>query len=210
MHKEFRENYEEKLRLVVNSLIEDLEQKYKAMLAEHSAKGRLRSGDTIKRTMDFITDLNRIIYKETITHLSVLNLEFSNGLESTIQSIAQHSHLSYKKEALTYLENATTVGGKPQLYERMLPEVEATMSTHAAEFQNSLNAAVMQLKRNREMSTVIKALWATEATIAMVSLFTAGMWFKDPSGNYEPIIVGLGFVFTLIAIGIKIGAKKET
>jgi uncharacterized membrane protein YqaE (UPF0057 family) len=36
------------------------------------------------------------------------------------------------------------------------------------------------------------------------------MWFKDPSGNYEPIIVILALIIPLIAVFIKMGSKRVT
>ncbi|WP_101757984.1 hypothetical protein [Oceanicoccus sp. KOV_DT_Chl] len=210
MHPEIKENYVEKLRLATLDKIDELENKFKAMLALHSAKGRLGSGDTIKKTMDYIAQGNADLYQVTIDHLQSLKPEFHPQLEHEVQALAKSAQESFKTESLIYFQKSTEHARNPKLYERLLPDVEANMEAELAKFKNSLNAAVLQLKLNNHMPPFTKFLWGIEAVLLLISMFIAGMWYKEPTGNYEPILVILGLIIPLIAVGIKFGAKKAT
>jgi len=208
MHVEIKQNYQEKLRLVVDELTNDLDDKFKAMLSEHSAKGLIRSGDTIKRTMDFILESNAKLFQSVIEHMKELGLAYYPELESDIQSLAKLAQESFKKNALIRFQKSTELAGNPKLYERMLPELESGMATDLANFQNNLNAATVQLKFNNKMSPLTKVLWGLEAVLLSASIFIAGMWYKEPDGNYEPIVVGLTLMISFIGLGIKFSPKK--
>jgi hypothetical protein len=207
MHPEIKENYQEKLRLTVAEIISDLGDKFKAMLAKHSAEGMLKSGNTIKRTMDFIAEGNSQLFQETLEYLRSLDLTYYPQLESDIQGLAKTAQESYKTEAFTLLQKSTEHAGNPKLYERMLPDVESSMATDLAKFQNHLNATAVQLKLKHRKSLTEKFFWGFEGLLILTLMFISGMWYKDSTGNYEPIIVGLGLVIPLIALGIKFSGK---
>ena len=73
MNQEIEQNFKEKLRLILNDLIESLDRNFKKMLAEHSRDGLLGSGNTIRRTMDFISLENAKFYQEVINRASCRN-----------------------------------------------------------------------------------------------------------------------------------------
>lgn len=208
MHPEIKENFREKLRLTVADTISTLDVDIKAMLAKHAAEGMLRSGNTIKKTMDLISEGNARIYQETLQYVSSLNLAYYPEIENDIQGLARSAQESFKTEALPRFKKSTETAGNPQLYEHLLPEIESGMANDLAKFQNQLNAASVHLKLNNVMSPTEKLLWGIEGLLLLISMFIAGMWYKDPSGNYEPVLVGLGLVIPLLAIGIKFGAKR--
>jgi len=210
MNLEIKQNFSEKLRLVSQKSLDTLDQDIKVMLAEHARDGLLGSGATIKRTMDFIATGNSRLYQEVIKHLGTLNPRYNAQLEADVQDLAERVQESYKKESLIRLQKSTEIARNPKLYERMVPEVEGSMATDLANFHNSLSAFVLNLKRKNKISAIEKGLWCFEGLLLLLSMFIAGMWFKDPDGNYEPILVGLGFVIPLLAIGIKLGTKKTT
>ena len=210
MKSDIQQNYAEKLRIVVTELLSELDQNIKLMLAEHSRDGNLGSGDTIKKTMEYISAGNARFYQKALDHLFYLSPEYHQQLESEIQGLAKPAQNSFKQEALQRLKKSTEIARSPNLYERMLPDIESSMATDFAHFQNSLNSAVIALnqQQNPAMSAMTKVLWALEAILLTVSVIISGMWFNDPEGNYEPILVGLGLVIPLIAVGIKLSAKK--
>ena len=145
MHPEVKQNYIEKIRLISLELLKTLDQEIEIMLAEHARDGLVRSGATIKKTMDFIAKGNASLYQEILDHLAALKLSFYPQLESDVQNIAKLAQETFKQESLTRLKKSAEITGKPQLYERMLPEVEAVMKTDSANFQNSLNTSVLKL-----------------------------------------------------------------
>lgn len=195
-------------RPAVIDIVGVLDENIRSMLVEHAANGLLRSGNTIKRTMDFIAQGNEALYQAIIDHLQSLDIAYYPAIEADIQAMAGGAQEYFKSESLPWFQKSTEHAGNPSLYESMLPDLESSMAADLAKFQNTLNATVVQLKLNRQISPVAKALWGLEAILLLASMFIAGMWYKDPNGNYEPILVGLGIAIPLIALGIKLGANK--
>lgn len=208
MHPEINENLQEKIRLTVLDLISSLDEDIRVMLAEHAAKGLLRSGNTIKRTMDFIAQGNASLYHSIIEYIQTLDLPYYASMEADIQALASSAQEQYKTECLPRFQKSTEHAGKPNLYERMLPEIESGMASDLAKFQNSLNAVIVQSKLSSQISPLAKALWGLEALLILASMFIAGMWFNDPDGNYEPVLAGLGLAIPLLLVGIKFSTKK--
>lgn len=138
----------------------------------------------------------------------MLDLTYYPQIERDIQGLANFAQELYKAEAVTFLQKSTKLAGKPNLYERMLPDVESSMATDLAKFKNQLNATAIQLKLVHRKSAMEKFLWGLEGLLLLISMFISGMWYKNPAGNYEPFLVGLGLAIPLIALGIKFGTKK--
>jgi hypothetical protein len=208
MHPDIKENYQEKIRLTIAEIIVELGEKFKAMLAKHAAEGMIGSGSTIKRTMDFIAEGNANLYKEILGYFQALDIAYSPQLETDIQELAKSAQKLYKAEAFALLKKGTKHAGSPELYERMLSDVEASMATDIAKFHNQLNATLVKLMLSNRKSPTEIFLWSIEGVLLLILMFISGMWYKDPTGNYEPVIVGLGFSIPLIALGIKSSRNK--
>jgi len=208
MQPETEENYKEKLRLVVAVLIDNLDSDIRKMLAEHSAKGLLRSGATVKRTMDFISTGNASFYESVMLHLSTLEMTYYSTMEQDIQKLAADAQIQFRSQALIRFSKSTSQVNKPHIYERLLPDIEASMASDLANFQNTLNATMVTLKQKNSMPLAAKLLWGLEVVALLATMFLAGMWYKDPTGNYEPLLVGLGVAVPFIAVAIKIASKK--
>ncbi|WOT03691.1 hypothetical protein [Shewanella youngdeokensis] len=203
MKIDFKQNFEEKIKLILidsNSMLED---KFDLMLKKHAAHGLLRSGNTIKETMDIIAELTAKIYSEILSYIDVLNLKYYSSLEEDVSKLAHEAQKQFKIETTAKLKKSAELAGKPQLFERMLPDVEAEMANSLAIFQNNLNTKTLDLKLNTTKSPAEKTLWTVEFIFLAISLFVAGMWFNDPSGNYEPFIVGLTSAMLLIPLIIR-------
>lgn len=207
MNPEIKENFREKLRLVVRDLLESLDKNFKIMLAKHSRDGLLGSGNTIRKTMDFISLENSNFYHELMKHMQTLKLQYYPTIEADVQNLAKNAQISFQNECFKVLKKSTEVARSPNLYERMLPEIESSMAEDLANFQNTLNAFVINLKQQKSVSKVEKGAWIFEALLLLVSMFFAGMWYQNPTGNYEPVLVGLGLIISLIALWLKLGRK---
>ena len=208
MNPEVKENFEEKLRLANAEIIKTIDREIRVMHAEHARDGRLGSGDTIRRTMDMIEQGSSKLYQTVLDHLCTFTIDYSPMLETEIRAIAKTAHDGYKEVALDRLNKSTILARSPQLYERMLPEVKSGFATDMANFHNSLNVAIFELKQKAKMPTGTKILWSIEALLILGSMFIAGMWYQDPGGNYEPIVVGLALVIPLLAVIARFSAKK--
>ncbi|MEH6579700.1 MAG: hypothetical protein V7731_21800 [Amphritea sp.] len=208
MNPEIKENFAEKIRLANIDIIKSLDKQIRVMLAEHSRDGMIGSGNTIRKTMDFIEVGSSKLYQTVLDHLCTLSVDYHPMLETEIRALAKSAHDTYKEAALDRLNKNTIVARSPQLYERMLPEVKEGFSTDMANFHNTLNVAILELKQSNTMPISTKIFWSVEASLLLASMFIAGMWFKDPDGNYEPILVGLALVIPLLAIVVRFSAKK--
>lgn len=208
MNPEIKENFDEKLRLTNVEITKTLDKQIRTMLAEHSRDGMLGSGSTIRKTMDLIEAGSSNLYQTVLDHLCALTIDYSPMLETEIRAVAKSAHDSYKEVALDRLNKSTVVARNPQLYERIMPDVKSGFATDMANFHNSLNIAIIELKQKVTMPISTKVIWSMEASLILASMFIAGMWYKDPGGNYEPIVVGLALVIPLLAIFARFSAKK--
>lgn len=209
MPQEIKQNFTEKLRLICIELDSELDKKYRTMLAEHSRDGLLGSGATIKKTINFIAEGNSNFYRAVLDYLESSNIKYYSQLESDIQELVCAAQKVFKSQSLKFLTRSTEVARSPDLYERVVKDVEAEMATDLANFQNKLNSVVLELKLSSAMPPITKAFWLLEAVLVSISLFIAGIWYKDPVGNYEPILAGLGLSISLIGIGIKFSQHKS-
>jgi hypothetical protein len=208
MNSDIKENFAEKLRLANIEIIKSLDKQIRTMLAEHSRDGMLGSGNTIRKTMDLIEIGSSKLYQTVLDHLCTFTIGYTPMLETEIRALAKSAHDNYQVSALEKLNQSTVVARSPQLFERMLPEVKSGFATDMANFNNTLNVAILELKQSTTMPTSTKILWGIEAMLLLASMFIAGMWYKDPQGNYEPVVVGLTLVITLLAIIARFSAKK--
>jgi hypothetical protein len=203
MNIDSKQNFEEKIRLILIESTTTLEESFELMLRKHAADGLIRSGNTIKATMNMIAELTAKIYSEILIYIDTLNLKYYSSLEDDIAKLALEAQKKFKIETIAKLEKSTQMAGNPKLFERMLPEVEADMANGLAIFQNCLNTKVLELKQSTVKSPVERTLWVVEFTFLAISIFVSGMWFNDPDGNYEPFLVGLVSVMSLILLIIR-------
>jgi hypothetical protein len=203
MNLELRQNFEEKLRIFLINTTQAINVDFDSMLKKHAAESQLRSGNTIKQTMNMISDYDSKIYLEVISHMKALNLKFYSDIEADLLELAKDAISLFKKEALIKLEKSTEMAGRPELFQRMLPDVERDLANNLATFQNSLNLAVIELKEQTTTSPFEKGLWLFEAILFIALIFISGMWFIEPNGNYEPIMAGLSLVIPFIYLIIR-------
>jgi hypothetical protein len=208
MNIDSKQNFEEKIRLILIESTSTLEEKFELMINRHAADGLLGSGSTIKKTMNMIAELTAKVYSEIISYIDTLNLKYYSSLEADVAKLALDAQQKFKIETIATLEKSTKVAGSPKLFERILPEVEAEMANNLAIFQNNLNAKILELKQHTVKSPIERALWVVEFIFLAISIFVSGMWFNDPAGNYEPFLVGLLSVMSLILLIIRRMSKQ--
>ena len=203
MNIDSKQNFEEKIRLILIESTSTLEDEFRLMLNKHTAIGLLHSGITIKETMNIIAELTVKIYSEVLSYIDALNLKYHSSLEGDISKLASDAQQKFKIETIAKFEKSVELAGNPKLLERMLPEVEAEMANNLAIFQNNLNAKTLELKQHTVKSPIEIALWVVEFIFLVTSIFVSGMWFNDSSGNYEPFLVGLVSIMSLILLIIR-------
>lgn len=204
------ENFREKLRLTTKQLLDALENDYQLMLREHSRDGKIGSGDTIGKTMKDVAKRHAELYSVVLNHIVALDPKYTHALETEVQELAQAAQVVFKVEAIDIFKKSTVMARSPSLYDRLLPDLEAGMAADLANFQNSLNTAILKIKQKTTVPPLVKGLWVVELVLLLVAAGVAGMWYKDSTGNYEPIIVGLSLVIPLVGVAIKLTSKNET
>jgi len=197
MKSEIKQNFEEKLRLLNSQLLSSLDANIKTMMAEHARDGMVKSGNTIKRTMGFITTENSNLYHEITKHLETLKPDYYPSLESDIILMASSTQKAFKSEALQRLSKTINLIGKQDLYSSMVSEVENTMANQLATFQNNLNAAVLNIKPSKK-SPLKTLLWCCEVVFVIALFLVFILQSKNPSGNYGPAFIALGIIIPLI------------
>lgn len=208
MKNEFRVNFEEKLRLLSDELVISFESDFEALLSRHSAEGMLRSGKTIKATMKLISKLDRKLYTEVILYIDSIKLEYYSSLEVEFSNLVESAKKCIEPKVLIVFQKCTTIAGKPELYERFLLDIVADNSAQKANFHNQLSLKVTELKNVQTKSSIEKGLWVFEILVMVSLIFISGMWFNDPDGNYEPLIIGLSFLLPLIYLLIRRTSKQ--
>lgn len=134
MNNEIKQNFEEKIRLVLIELKSTLEENFELMLRRHAADGLVRSGNTIKATMDMISRHTSELYDEILAYLDVLSIHYYSLLESDVSNLASKAQAQLKVETIAKFKKSTELAGNPSLYERMLPDLEAEMAKKFSDF----------------------------------------------------------------------------
>lgn len=203
MNNEMRLNFKEKLRLLSDELVVAFESDFEVLLRRHSSEGMLRSGKTIKSTIALISSLHDQLYTEVLTYIDILKLEYCSSLESEVSELVENTLKYIEPKMLSVFQKSTKIAGKPELYERLLPDVINEESTRKATFQNQLNLKVLQLKSTQTKSPLEKTLWVIEIAMITSLIFISGMWFSDPEGNYEPLFAGLSLLVPFLYLLIR-------
>lgn len=153
MDQDLENNIMGKVDILCTDLLSELDLNIDRMKAEHSSKGLLISGATIERVM---LDINSIIekyYSEILEYIRTLPLTNSSGLEEKLNDLVKIGLNKLNAVAYERLNIITAFVGKPDLYERMLPEVEGESTKSEQRFHNSLNVFVIELSKRKSSNT---------------------------------------------------------
>ena len=144
------ENIQGRIEILKTELIDNLDRNIERMKAEHAAQGLLNSGASIKRVMEEINSLVSSYYSDLFGHIKKHPLTFSSTLEGELKEQINEGLASISPLANERLVAITKFVQKPDLYERMLPEVEDENNKIKKRFENDLNAFVIELKQSSE------------------------------------------------------------
>ncbi len=203
MDQSLIKNLQGRVDVLKGELIDDLDKNIERMKAEHSSKGLLRSGATIKKVMEGINNLVDSYYSDIFGHLKSLPLQVYPALEESLKQKIDEGISSILPLANDRLSAITSFVQKPELYERMLPDVETENSKIKLRFENDLNAYLIDLLNAQEQNTkpwedeVLK-LWrfATKGkrkvlTLPLVAIFILIPAFAGLSDSYSKILTKL-------------------
>jgi len=156
------DNIKDKVAILETDLIVELDGEIHKMKSEHAAKGLLRSGNTIKFVMNDIIRIVEKYHSELILHIKSLSLTLTPELENNIQEIINERLSDIKDSAYTRLNDITSFVGKPELYERMLPEVETENNKSVQRFNNLLNGLSIEIFNKSKLKNADSKPWEVE------------------------------------------------
>jgi hypothetical protein len=206
MDQSLIKNIQGRINVLKNELIDNLDENIERMKAEHSSKGLLRSGATIKKVMEEINSLVDSYYSDILEHLKSLPLKASAILEESLNQKIDEGISSILPLANDRLSAITAFVQSSELYEKMLPDVEAENSKIKLRFENDLNAYLIDLLNTQEQSTkpwedeVLK-LWRFTTkgkrkvlTFPLVAIFILMPAFAGLSDSYSKIFTKLSAI----------------
>ena len=152
MDQSLIKNIQGRISILKSELIDDLDQNINRMKAEHSAKGLLRSGASIKKVMEEINTLVDSYYSDILEHLKSLPLKTSSSLAGTLNREVEEGLSVITPLANERLSAITILVQKPDLYERILPDVEGENLKIKNRFENNLDAFLIDLSNTKEQT----------------------------------------------------------
>ncbi len=208
MNNEQQQAYSEKLRLLLGRSIDFTKTEFQQIEGEQNAKGMLRSGNTIKKFMDCIHSTNSILYKDALDAAKSYSLDYSTDLEKFILDEVERVQEQYVQEFTENFKKRCVTFGRNGHFGSVENQYTGEFNTNRAEFQSDLKNYIIKLKSNTTLNKKQKILMGIEGAILLAMTFLAGMWFKDPGGNYEPLIAIGGLLIPAIAIASKLKKSK--
>ncbi len=138
---------EKRIQGSLDRLLEKIDEDYEAMLRMHSSKGLLRSGNTIKESMNLVTNncenLKAIIIEQSqwaIKQSIYVPLSILNDLVT----LCNEQFDRYIADTEAYLEKGTKMAGKPELFSRYYPEVKDSVLRNRNETVLEIEALVYE------------------------------------------------------------------
>ncbi len=126
-------------------LLEELASNYSAMLRMHSSKGSLRSGNTVKQTMNLVSacadslrDLVAAQSKWVINESIYVPLSISEELIS----ICTKYFDVLAEQSESYIRKASEMSGKTSIFDRVYPDVKSGIARSFDEAQLEIEALV--------------------------------------------------------------------
>ena len=147
-------------------LIDSYRQDIEAMKRRHAARGKLRSGATIKATIEASKDLFREFRDLSIAKVTVAIEDSIIFPEAAIEKLkGSIAEMSLEMHGIAYTTMADTcrLAGKPELCERYMPEIENEREQTLSEIDLHIASGVIA-KRNRGVKGIVKSLfgWASK------------------------------------------------
>lgn len=126
-------------------LLEDIDSRYEAMLRNDSANGNLRSGNTVRETINIATesaDLLRNLIIDQFTWAISESIYVPMSISGELNAIASRHFSELEIAAEQYVKKASEMSGKPAVHERVYPEVENKIQRSLEECRLEVEACV--------------------------------------------------------------------
>lgn len=148
-------------------LLDSYRQDIEAMKRLHAAQGKLKSGATIKATIESSKNLYRQFRDLSISKVkiaiddSIIFPEASvQKLKGAIESMSSQMH----GNIYAIMADICKLAGKPELCERLMPEIMTEKEETLSEIYLQIDSGVIS-KRNKGVKGIVKSLfgWVSKA-----------------------------------------------
>ncbi len=153
MESKLLKNVEDKISLLRDDLIAELDESIRVMKADNSARGLLKSGATVRAVMTSINSIVEKYHSEITQHIKGLPFSHSLEFEDNVSKIVKNGFNDITSLAYNRLSDIADFAGKPELYQRVFPEVEVENRKSFQRFNNLLNAHSIELLQKANDST---------------------------------------------------------
>lgn len=143
-------------------ILDDFDESYEAMLRLHAAKGLLKSGNTIKKTMTQITESADAL-RDIIINVSEWVVKESIyvplSIKEELNELCECYFGSLHEETMGFLQDATEKAGNPKLFKQMAREVEDGISRAHNEAELEIEA-IVATNRSRGIKGIAKYIFS--------------------------------------------------
>ncbi|MGH8563485.1 MAG: hypothetical protein ACREXW_05115 [Gammaproteobacteria bacterium] len=194
------ENLRGKVTLHVGQQLGQLDDEIQSITNRNASKGMLQSGATIKEVMRACSEQMEARVSFMTTAVQQLPLDYTEDLRDSLRSLIHYylpQDLGYISERL---DKIVRLAGDEKLVDRVTDDVKANREVAIKRLENEIDQYLIRLKKAAKLSTMDKVMFFVEAVALLGTVFLAGRWSVDPSGNYEPYIVTLGVLVPLLEV----------
>jgi hypothetical protein len=146
----------------LDRLIEKLGADYEAMLRKHSAEGLLRSGNTIKKAMELVSngaDELKVFLIGQSAWVIDKSIYVPLSIGDDLIDLNVKYFETYIEKSEEYIIKASQVAGKPELFDRVYPEVKTAINRSFNETKLEIEALVLE-NRSTGIKGVAKYLFS--------------------------------------------------
>ena len=191
MAADLERNLEQELAHRFESALAALDNEIGAMKSQHAAKGLLLSGATLGKVRELCNSLLDRLADDLANATEVLREapEFNQLVAGRIVAMFGRVVLPDVPFAHARLEDAVNLVKQPRLLDRLHAEVVA----HHGDVSRALRTRLERILLVAPPSPN-RVLISIELVVLVFSAFLAGAWWRDPRGNYEPLLAIGGIV----------------
>ena len=190
------ESLAKKLRAFSATQRDEFDTEIRRITHANAAKGCLRSGGTIReveRSMKFLLQNRSNLILSTIR---VLPFSYTETINLDLDQIADEYLPVYLGDFRDpYLKLVNLTNGQQNVVSAALELAEKDNQLVRETLKSEIDQYLLVLKNQNTSNVKGIGYLVVEAIGGLLTLFLAGMWVANPSGNYEPwIVIVMAFV----------------
>lgn len=187
--------------------VDALDRDIHALKASHAAKGLLKSGATLKQVRDLCiktldglaADLTSAV--EAVKHSKDIQLLKSPNIVAVFERVVpRNTPFAHER-----LSEAVKLVEQPNLLDGLHSDVVSHHADVTAELKTKVERLIIASRRPTD-----RVLLTIELSLLAVIAFIAGAWWRDPSGNYEPLLAIGSVLLALLEVARRVRNKESS